>query len=130
VFHGHLDTKTLGGAGFASQRTVNDLSLDLSEYDGICLLLDASRSDQKRYTFILKDDILPQNPDNGREQSTISWEYDFVVPKASPEQSQPTAVEVFVPWHDFKATYRGKEKKGVQGPRLTEIKRMSIMMRR
>ena len=130
VFSGHLDTQTLGGAGFASQRTVKDLQLDLSQYQGICLILDASNSDEKKYTFIIKDEILPRNPENGREQSTISWEYDFEVPKASSDRSQPTAVEVFVPWRSFKATYRGKERKGVQGPDLKNIKRLSIMMRR
>lgn len=130
VFQGTLDTKTLGGAGFASQRTVDDLQLDLSKYDGMRLVLDAAGSDQRKYTFILKDSILPRNPDNGREQSTISWEFDFEVPKASPTQTLRTAVEVFIPWQRFRATYRGKEKKGVQGPKLSEIKRLSIMMRR
>lgn len=37
-FHGHLDIKTLGGAGFASQRTVGeDKTWDLSGYAGIQL---------------------------------------------------------------------------------------------
>ena len=39
-FHGTLDIKTLGGAGFASQRTASDdLKLDLSEYAGIQLAI-------------------------------------------------------------------------------------------
>ncbi|CAN9223174.1 unnamed protein product [Alternaria alternata] len=62
-FHGNLDITTLGGAGFASQRTTGeDRTWDLSAYDG--------------YTLTLKDEILPLMPD-GREQSTISYEYDF-----------------------------------------------------
>lgn len=37
-FYGNLDIKTLGGAGFASQRTVGeDRSWDLSDYAGIQL---------------------------------------------------------------------------------------------
>ena len=41
VFRGHLDVKTLGGAGFASQRTTGaETSWDLSEYDGIELQVD------------------------------------------------------------------------------------------
>lgn len=37
-FYGNLDIKTLGGAGFASQRTVGeDRSWDLSGYAGIQL---------------------------------------------------------------------------------------------
>lgn len=39
-FHGNLDYETLGGAGFASQRTVTeDYVWDLSEYSGIKLEL-------------------------------------------------------------------------------------------
>lgn len=93
-------------------------------------MLDAAGSDEKKYTLILKDSILPRNPDTGREQSTISWEFDFEVPKASPDQSQESPVELFVPWHHFTATYRGREKKGAPGPNLSDIKRLSIMMRR
>ena len=37
-FHGNLDIETLGGAGFASQRTTaEDTSWDLSDYAGIQL---------------------------------------------------------------------------------------------
>ena len=41
-FHGTLDVKTLGGAGFASRRTMPDLdpSWDLSDYDGIELTIE------------------------------------------------------------------------------------------
>jgi hypothetical protein len=46
----------------------------VSDYDG--LLLDVVKSDGKKYTLTLKDELLPKSPD-GREQSTISWEYDF-----------------------------------------------------
>jgi hypothetical protein len=43
-FHGTLDIKTLGGAGFASQRTAGeDWSWDLSMYDGISM--DVASSD-------------------------------------------------------------------------------------
>lgn len=39
-FNGTLDIKTLGGAGFASQRTrSDDLELDLSDYVGIQLCI-------------------------------------------------------------------------------------------
>jgi hypothetical protein len=54
-FHGNLDIKTLGGAGFASQRTTGEDRLwDLSGYDG--LELDIAASDAKQYTVILKDE--------------------------------------------------------------------------
>ncbi len=90
-FHGNLDTETLGGAGFASQRTTgDDREWDLSDYAGIqlaikkgdsmdCVALhdkvyQAEQAIEKRYTFILKDELLPPDEKTGREQSTISWE--------------------------------------------------------
>ncbi|RXG42141.1 hypothetical protein VDGE_30706 [Verticillium dahliae] len=76
-FHGHLDIMALGGAGFASQRTVGSLDLDLSSYEGLSISI--NHSDGKKYTLTLKDEILPRRPD-GREQSTVSWEFDFVHP--------------------------------------------------
>jgi hypothetical protein len=66
-FHSHLDIKTLGGAGFASQRTTElDREWNLDDYDGIQLLI--TEADTKQYTFILKDQLLPPNPETGREQ--------------------------------------------------------------
>jgi len=109
----------LGGAGFASQRTTSEgRSWDLSKFDG--LVLDVARSDSKRYTLTIKDQLLPKSP-NGREQSTISWEFDFT---ADSEGEQ-----VFIKWEDLKATYRGKEKKDAKRLDLTSIKRLSLMMR-
>ena len=117
-FHGNLDIKTLGGAGFASQRTTgDDRSWDLSTYDGIHL--DVGKDDGKRYTFVLKDEILPLM-DDGREQSTISYEYDF---SASGNYS------VFIPWTELKPTYRGKEKEDAPPLNTKSIKRWSFMMR-
>lgn len=75
VFYGNLDTTTLGGAGFASQRTTCNCTWDLSMYDGISL--DIEKTDGKKYTLTLKDQISSRST-NGSEQSTISWEYDFV----------------------------------------------------
>ncbi|KAF2661381.1 NADH:ubiquinone oxidoreductase complex I intermediate-associated protein 30 [Lophiostoma macrostomum CBS 122681] len=124
-FHGTLDIKTLGGAGFASQRTTGDDRIwDLSSYDGIKIRL--GKCDSKRYTFILKDEVLEKNPENGREQSTVSYEYDF-------EVSEDVALSeenfVFVGWDDLKPTYRGKEKKGAKKLDTKGVKRLSVMMR-
>ncbi|KAG4031524.1 hypothetical protein MFRU_009g02950 [Monilinia fructicola] len=118
TFSGTLDIKTLGGAGFASQRTTENHTWNLSAYDGI--LLSLGRSDQKQYTFIIKDEILPKSP-NGREQSTISWEFDF---KGPADHSI-----IFVKWADLKPTYRGREKNDANPLDLKNIKRFSIMMR-
>ncbi|KAF9875996.1 complex I intermediate-associated protein 30 [Colletotrichum karsti] len=116
-FFGNLDITTLGGAGFASQRTLGTLHLDLSEYDGV--VIKVLESDSKKYTLTLKDEILPKGED-GREQSTISWEYDFV-------SEEPG--EVKIPWDDFKPTYRGKPKPDAKPLDKASIKRISFMMR-
>ncbi|KAK2626849.1 hypothetical protein QTJ16_004024 [Diplocarpon rosae] len=119
IFHGNLDIQTLGGAGFASQRTSGeDRNWDLSKYDG--LELDIAKSDEKQYTLTLKDELLPKSP-NGREQSTVSWEYDFKV--------DSDGGKVLIHWDDFKATYRGREKKDAQPLDLQHVKRISFMMR-
>lgn len=121
-FHGTLDIKTLGGAGFASQRTTSeDTTWDLSAYSGI--RLDLGKSDGKRYTFILKDELLPRNPGNGREQATTSWEYDFEV------STQRESEFVFVAWDQFTPTYRGKEKEGAGKLDIKGVRRFSVMMR-
>ncbi|KAF2637063.1 CIA30-domain-containing protein [Massarina eburnea CBS 473.64] len=125
-FHGTLDIKTLGGAGFASQRTTTDSETwDLSDYDGIQLHL--GKSDGKRYTFILKDELLPRNPENGRDQATTSWEYDFG--DENDVMGMGESSYLFVPWGSFKPTYRGKEKKDAGNLDKKNVKRFSIMMR-
>ena len=120
----------MGGAGFASQRTTDtDRTWDLSTFDGIELTFDSKQSDSKKYTFIFKDELLPPDPENGREQSTISWEFDLVVPAQS-SSKQENLVKIFIPWEGFTPTYRGKERKDVEDPDLKSIRRFSIMMRR
>jgi len=91
----------------------------LSNYDGITL--DIKKSDDKKYTLILKDELLPKSP-NGREQSTVSWEYDF--------EGYDDGGKVFVHWDEFKATYRGREKKDAKPLDLKHVRRISLMMRR
>jgi len=57
---------------------------------------------------------------DGREQSTISYEYDF---------SAIGNYSVFVPWSELKPTYRGKEKNDAPPLDTKGIKRWSFMMR-
>ena len=121
-FHGNLDITTLGGAGFASQRTTGeDRQWDLSSHDG--LELDIKQSDGKRYTCVLKDSLLPKSP-NGRDQSTISWEYDFQLHEVGKGE------KIFIPWSDLKPTYRGRNKDDAEPLDLKKVKRISLMMRR
>ncbi|KAF2202728.1 NADH:ubiquinone oxidoreductase complex I intermediate-associated protein 30 [Delitschia confertaspora ATCC 74209] len=134
LFRGHLDIHTLGGAGFASQRTVAESSVwDLSNYSGIQItILPVPPTGEKRqpnkYTFILKDELLERNPDNAREQATVSYEYDFVVDEGE-EGVGKERVVVCIPWGKLKATYRGKEKKDARELDVRRIRRFSIMMR-
>lgn len=120
LFHGNLDIETLGGAGFASQRTVgDDRTFDLSAYDGIELNILAS--DHKRYTISLTDEIAGRRPD-GREQSALVWEFDFC--------TRDTGSTVRVSWNDLKPTYRGKPVEGARRLSLSDVKRFRIMARR
>ncbi|KAI9735273.1 MAG: hypothetical protein M1834_001864 [Cirrosporium novae-zelandiae] len=123
-FYGTLDITALGGAGFASQHTIgNNRSWDLSKYSGIKLAIDDA--DDKQYTFILKDTLLPPDSGTGMEQSTISYEYDFKV-----SGIKTSGVEIDIPWTRLKPTYRGREKKDAPSINLKDIKRVSIMARR
>jgi len=76
----------------------------------------------KRYTFILKDEILPHRPD-GREQSGVSYEYEF-------HAKQGGGSVVRIPWGELKATYRGREKEDAEPLDLKRVRRVSLMMRR
>jgi hypothetical protein len=116
-FHGELDITALGGAGFASQRSPDRQHWDLRVFDGLHLAI--KNGDGMKYTLVIKDQVLPKRPD-GREQSTVSWEYDFT--------SQQT--ELVIPWKYLEPTYRGKPKPDVEPMDLANIKRISIMVRR
>lgn len=131
-FSGHLDITALGGAGFASQRTPDGApGWDLSGRG--TLVLDVARADGREYTVTLKDEVLPKRPD-GREQSTVSWEYDFVVAAGAcggdDDGSSSGSHRVVIPFEDFKPTYRGKPKPDAEPLDLTDVKRFSFMMRR
>lgn len=135
VFRGTLDITALGGAGFASQRTVDRTeeggqpsSWDVSAYDGLRLKVLREGGDGKTYTLTLKDEVLPKRPD-GRDQSTVSWEYDFVSP-TSGDGGGPGDQVLYVPWSDFKPTYRGKPKPDAPELDLAHVRRISLMMRR
>lgn len=117
VFNGELDITALGGAGFASQRSVDQLSWNLADYQGLSLRV--REGDAKKYTITLKDCVLPKLPD-GREASTISWEYNFEGSKS----------EILIRWHEFKPTYRGKPKPDAEPLNLSDVKRIGIMCRR
>jgi Complex I intermediate-associated protein 30 (CIA30) len=126
VFCGHLDTKTLGGAGFASQSTRpssdDPLVWNLTSYDGIAVYL--GDGDNKTYTLTLKDTMPePKRPD-GRERSSISWEATFLRQDAALDSRA-----VWLPWDQFKPTYRGREKKDAEPLKVDRLRRFGLMMR-
>jgi hypothetical protein len=127
-FHGHLDTSTLGGAGFASQYSPETDGWDLSGYDGIELVF--REGDGKVYTLVLKDEESPGKRDDGREKAGINWEAEFRASEPFGEEDNAKGQStVWVPWKDFKATYRGKEKKDAGELKTGSVKRVGIMMR-
>ncbi|KAK8112841.1 hypothetical protein PG984_013367 [Apiospora sp. TS-2023a] len=119
TFSGYLDDVTLGGAGFASQQTVGSLDWNLTGYDG--LLISVSLSDGKLYTLNLKD-VLPAS----ERESSLLYETNFTVPSSSASGAQ----EVFLPWANFTATYRGRTQPDAKPLNTSSIKTMSLMMRR
>ncbi|CCG82602.1 CIA30 family protein [Taphrina deformans PYCC 5710] len=118
-FHGVLDTTTLGGAGFASQRTVTSkMTWNLSDYSGI--ELDLAHGDGKKYTLNIKT-VLPDKMDNGRDASTVEYAFSFVAP------NEPC--RIFAKWEDFKPFYRGKPVEDAKPLDTSSILRWSLMMR-
>ncbi|KAM5374751.1 hypothetical protein ACJZ2D_006395 [Fusarium nematophilum] len=126
-FHGYLDYATLGGSGFASQRTVDDWpGLDLSDYDSI--VLEIPYTDGKKYSFNLKDTVLPPTED-GREQATISWEFDFQLPATDASQKAGSLDRVVIKFADLVPTFRGTVQNDTEPLDLANIKRVNIMIR-
>ena len=74
------------------------------------------------YTLILKDAVSLGKRDDGREKAGISWEVEF---KAGGEGKK-----FWVPWGEFKATYRGKDKTDAGELKTGSVRRVGIMMRR
>ena len=126
LFAGTLDIKTLGGAGFASQRTdISDEVRDLSDYDGLEIRID--KGDGKVYTLIVRDETPAEKRDDGREKAGINWEHDF---KVCDGAAGSDGMAIPVAWTDFKPTYRGKDKADAEPLKKDQIRSISLMMRR
>ncbi|PYH32239.1 CIA30 family protein [Aspergillus neoniger CBS 115656] len=119
TFHGNLDIKTLGGAGFASQHTASTTELwDLSSYAG--LELSVPKSDGHTYTLNLRDELQDPRPD-GRQRSGLVWEAKFKVEKGQKK--------VKLGWREFRPTYRGREVHMGRPLVLAGVKQFGIMIR-
>jgi len=101
----------------------------LSAYDGIEVVV--GNGDGKVYTLILKDELASEKRDDGREKAGVNWEVEFRAGKKDEEEvERSSSTTVWVPWDEFKATYRGKEKKNARDLNKGEVRRVGIMMRR
>ena len=73
---------------------------------------------------------MPPDPINGREQSTVSWEFDFDKNTSSACCDDSRFSQVTIPWTLLKPTYRGKPKVDAKPLAKDNVKRVSIMIRR
>ncbi|KAL8293749.1 hypothetical protein RQP46_000450 [Phenoliferia psychrophenolica] len=111
IFDGHLDTKTLGGAGFASQCATFHprLSFPSPPSRGLALTLvrPASFPSGQPTSFVISlKNERPELREDGRRESVMSYEWQFDL-RELPEG----IVEIEAAWKDFKPTYRGREDK-------------------
>lgn len=104
----------------------------MSAYDGI--ELEVGKSDGKVYTLILKDEEAAGKKEDGREKAGINWEVDFKVGEEDGEEGGEKdggdVTRVWVPWEEFKATFRGKERKDAGELKKGEVRKIGLMMRR
>lgn len=142
MFAGHLDTQTLGGAGFAAQfsPTGEGERWDLTGYEGIEVRAVGQRDgDAKGYTLVLKDGSSVGEDEYGvgeesvdgdgdgdgkkRKEASLSWEVEFHVGKGE-------VVSVWLPWTEFKSTYRGRKVDGGGEWKGGQVTKVGFMMRR
>ncbi|KAI5821320.1 CIA30 family protein-like protein [Pyronema omphalodes] len=119
TFMGKLDSRKLGGAGFASVMTTGVRNWDWTMYEGLKIRI--QKADHKIYSIILKNDV-PDDKTDSRERSTISYEYHF-----SHHNKQPAIV--LARFEDFTPFYRGRLARDAPPLDLKHVKRLSIMCR-
>lgn len=154
LFAGHLDTETLGGAGFAAQFSPtgekeedNGRGWDLTGYKGLQLKVVGKR-DEKVYTLVLKDStsspnvygLEEENEDENRNEtgnktpqaSSFSWEAEFKISaqRGEEENGEEDGVNLWLPWKEFKPTFRGKRVEGGGEWKDGWVDRVGFMMRR
>ncbi|CUS14706.1 unnamed protein product [Tuber aestivum] len=137
AFSGSLDAKTLGGTGFASQRTTGECIWDLSEYQGIelfvklegCEDIPSISSDPpaiKTYSLNIRDLLPDTYIEKGtvRENSTLEYEATFTPSEGLSSDGE----RILLPFERFEATYRGRPQNGTE-LNLSNIRRFSLMAR-
>jgi hypothetical protein len=99
---------------------------DLRGYEYIKLCVQTALTDDRDYTFILKDTLLSPDPTTGREQSTVSYEIDFNIEER--DRFHDTKVFYFK-LDELVPNYRGKKKEDAKPLKKESVRRFSIMMR-
>ena len=98
--------------------------------------MEVGEGDGKVYTLILKDEEAAGKREDGREKAGVNWEVDITVGDGDEEEKGEKEVgggegtKVWVPWEEFTATYRGKEKTDAGELRKGQVRRIGLMMRR
>lgn len=104
LFHGVLDTKTLGGAGFASQSVESpDVIFDFSFFSG--LELSYLTSVKKDYSIDLSNEYSAFLP-NGSKSSKVEFQAVFTSEVGVAEDGGPQ--KVFLPFTSFSPVERGR----------------------
>ena len=91
------------------------------------------KGDGQAYTLILKDEEAAGKREDGREKAGVNWEVDLRVGEADgigEKEGVDDVTKIWVPWGEFKATFRGKEKNDAGELKKGEIRRIGLMMRR
>jgi hypothetical protein len=116
VFCGNLDTSTLGGAGFASQRISLGDYLDASAFSHLKIVF--IEKSEKTLSLNLYNSYSTERGD-GRYKSQVVYKASFPLKKD---------VEIYLAWSDFKPNYRGRYDPNAEPLNLQKITGLSIMM--
>ncbi|KAJ9079387.1 hypothetical protein DSO57_1035892 [Entomophthora muscae] len=107
MFYGVLDTKTLGGAGFASQSVESpNVIFDFSYFSG--LELSYLTSEKKYFTIDISNEYSAFLP-NGSKPSTVEFQAVFTSEVGEAEGGGPQ--KVYLPFTDFTPVERGRPSK-------------------
>ncbi|PLW21553.1 hypothetical protein PCANC_03965 [Puccinia coronata f. sp. avenae] len=143
VFAGTLDSKTLRGAGFASQayRQTIPLGTRGDHYTAFVLQvqpLEHAHSENnnnknnnnnhvRTFTFVVSD--RPRSDPAATTQSSLVYQFDFSLPPATPAAKLDHTILIRIPFEKLIPTYRGRPKKDekpfVHPHELTQISFMA-----
>jgi hypothetical protein len=121
LFKGILDTKTLGGAGFASQQYWFNSEQEWigSNQKGLAITFGRILNENPKEISINLFNEYPQDRGDGRRKSNIAYKNSII-----PEEYERQILY----FDDFKPTFRGRDKPDAPPLDLSQITGLSIMM--